>query len=178
MGQLSGKLSDWYIMDLQPQNKKDYFDLGCESAANNGANPKAYKELLPVIRYVLDMKNLGLKIESTGNSNKPWEIICFSNSEYSGDPVSRRSISGFILYVLGVPVSWQSKLQKCVSLSSSEAEYIALSEAVEEVMFVVQLLRSMKILVKYPVMVREDNVGAIFMASNITMICHTKHVDF
>ena len=64
-----------------------------------------------------------------------------------------------------------------MSLSSSEAEYIALSEAVKEVMFVVQLLRSMKIAVKYSVMVKVDNVGAIFMASNITITCHTKHVD-
>ena len=54
---------------------------------------------------------------------------------------------------------------------------IALSEAVKEVMFVIQLLGSMKILVKYHVMVRVDNVGAIFMARNINTTCHTKHVD-
>ena len=100
-----------------------------------------------------------------------------SYSDYAGNMVSRQSISGFILYVLDVPVSWQSKLQKSVSLSSSEAEYVALSEAVKDVMFMVQLLGSMKIAVKYPVTVRVDNVGAIFMASNITTSCHTKHVD-
>ena len=44
-------------------------------------------------------------------------------------------------------------------------------------MLMVQLLGSMKIIVKYPVMVRVDNVGAIFMASNIMTMCHTKHVD-
>ena len=112
-----------------------------------------------------------------GNSNKPWEIICFSDSDYVGGLVSRQSISGFILYVLGIPVSWRSKLQKSVSLSSSEVEYIALSEAVEEVMFVAQLLESMQIVIKYPVMVRVDNVGAIFMASNIKTTSRTKHVD-
>ena len=78
---------------------------------------------------------------------------------------------------LGIPVSWQSKSQKSVSLSSSEAEYIALSEAVKKVMFVAQLLENMQIIVKYPVMVRVDNVGAIFMASNIMTTSHTKHVD-
>ena len=55
---------------------------------------------------------------------------------------------------------------------------MVLSEAVKEVMFVVQLLRSMKILVKYPVMVRVDNMGATFMSSNITITCHTRDVDF
>ena len=56
-------------------------------------------------------------------------------------------------------------------------KYIAISEAVKEVMFVVQLLGSMKIVIKYPVTVRVDNVGAIFMASNITTMCCTMHVD-
>ena len=79
------------------------------SKANDGAISAAYKELLPVIKYVLDTKNLGFKIELMGNCNEHWEIICFSNSDYAGDPVSRRSISGFILYVLGVLVSWWSK---------------------------------------------------------------------
>ena len=52
-----------------------------------------------------------------------------------------------------------------------------MSEAVRKVMFVVQLLESMQIVVKYPVTVRVDNVGALFMASNITTTSHTKHVD-
>ena len=75
-------------------------------------------------------------------------------------------------------VSWQSKLiLQNFFLSSSETEYIALSETVEEVMFVVQLLGSMKKTVKFPVMVKVDNICAIFMASSITTTCHTKHVD-
>ena len=97
-----------------------------------------------MIKYVLDSKNLGQITEPMENSNKPWKIVCFSNSSYSGDLVSRRSISGFILYLLGSLVSWQSKSQKYVSLSSSETEYVALSDAMKEVMFVIQLLGSMK----------------------------------
>ena len=59
------------------------------SKANDGANAAADKELLCVIKYVFDMKNLGLKIEHTGNADKPWEIVCFSDSDYAGDLVSR-----------------------------------------------------------------------------------------
>ena len=62
-------------------------------------------------------------------------------------------------------------------LSSSEAEWVALSEGVKEVMFVTQLLGSTKISVKLPVMTRVDNVGAIFMASNITTMSGTKYED-
>ena len=75
------------------------------SKAKNFANPVAYKELLWVIKYVINTKKLGLKIEPMVNSNKPKEIICFRNSDYAGDPLSRWSISGFILFVLGIPVS-------------------------------------------------------------------------
>ena len=93
------------------------------------------------------------------------------------EPVSRRNISGFIFYVLGVLVSWQSKWQKSVSLSRSEVEYVALSKSVKEKKLIIQLLGSMKFSVKYPVMVRVDNLGAIFMASNITTSFHTKCID-
>ena len=64
-----------------------------------------------------------------------------------------------------------------MSLSSSESEYVALFEAVKEVIYIIQLLESMKILVKYKVIVRVDNIGAIFMASNITTMPCTKHMD-
>ena len=64
-----------------------------------------------------------------------------------------------------------------MSLSSSEVEYIALSEVVKEVMFMVLFLGSMKLSIKYIVMVGVDNVGAIFMASNITTTSCTKHMD-
>ncbi len=60
----------------------------------------------------------------------------------------------------GVPISWRSKAQCSVALSSSEAESVAALEAVKEVMFVLLLLQSIKINVKLPIIVRVDNVGA------------------
>ena len=66
--------------------------------------------------------------------------------------------------------------KECITFDS-EGEYISLSEAVKEVMFVIQLSGSMKIPVKYPVTVRVDNVCAIFMAISITNTSCTKHVD-
>ena len=83
------------------------------SKANDDANPVVYKELLHVIKYVPDTKNLGLKIEPMENTNEP----CSCDSNYARDPASRRSIS-----------------------ASSETDYMALSDAVKEVMLVIQLL--------------------------------------
>jgi len=112
-----------------------------------------------------------------GEDKEPWDLECFSDSDYAGDPDSRRSVSGFILYVRGVPISWRSKGQRSVTLSSTEAEWVALSEAVKEIMFVMQLLESLKLSVAIPIVVGVDNIGAKFMAENVTTTSCTKHVD-
>ena len=142
----------------------------------DGATSAAFKEMLRIIKYVLDTKTLGLKLEPTMEKDQPWELNCFTDSDYAGDPDTRRSVSGYILYVKGVPICWRSKAQKCVTLSSSEAESIALSEAVKEIMFVLQLLENIEIPVKLPITVNVDNVGAIFMSKNVTTTSRTKHV--
>ena len=66
-----------------------------------------------------------------------------SDSDYAGDQATRISVSSFILYLMGVAISWRSKGQKSVTLSSSETEFVALSEAAKEIKFVVQILLSM-----------------------------------
>ena len=60
-------------------------------------------------KYVLDTKNLGLKIKPNEDKKKPWDIVCFSDSDYASDLDTRKSVSGFILDILGVPVSWRLK---------------------------------------------------------------------
>ncbi|EJK77615.1 hypothetical protein THAOC_00541 [Thalassiosira oceanica] len=137
----------------------------------------SYKEMLRVIKYVLDSKEMGLRFEPTFDRNEPWDLVGFSDSDYAGDPETRRSVTGYILYIKGVPIIWKSKAQRSVTLSSSEAEWIALSELVKDIKFVLQLLESMNIKVKLPITVRVDNIGAIFMAGNVTTRGRTKHVD-
>ena len=102
-----------------------------------------------------------LNIEPTGDGKEPWDIICFSNSDYAGDHVTRQGVSGFRLCILDVTVSWQSK---AVILSSSEVEWMALMEAVKEVIFIIKLLQTRKVSVKLAGMIRVDNMGTIFMA--------------
>jgi len=136
----------------------------------------ALKELKRVIKYVLDTKNYGLRIEPRQYEDR-WELIMFSDSDYGGDKDTRISVGGFVLYFLGVPISWKSKGQKSVTLSSAEAEYVAMSEAVKEIRFAYQILVSMGFDVTLPIIVRVDNVGAIYMTENKTTSTRTKHVD-
>ena len=66
---------------------------------------------------------------------------------------------------------------KSVVLSTTEAEYMALSEVVKELTFIVQLLQTMNIEVELPITVHVDNVGAIWLSNNCTMSDRTKHID-
>jgi hypothetical protein len=59
---------------------------------------------------------------------------------------------------LGCPILWRSKQQQSVTLSSLEAEYVALLEAAKEIRFIAQVLESLGIKVKYPIQVNVDNV--------------------
>jgi sulfatase maturation enzyme AslB (radical SAM superfamily) len=78
---------------------------------------------------------------------------------------------------MNVPVCWRSKSQKGVTLSSPEAEYVAMSEAVKEVTFIYYLLCDIGIEVKLLIIVKTDNVGAMFMAQYSSSGVRTRHVD-
>ena len=71
----------------------------------DGANEKAYQEMLHIIKYVLNTKNLELKIKPNFRYNEPWELVCYSASDYASDTDSRQSVSRFTLYVCQVPIS-------------------------------------------------------------------------
>ena len=114
-----------------------------------------YKEGLRVTKFVLDTESYWLKIEPKANK-EDWDLVVYSNSDRAGDMENRISITGSIIYLLGVPICWRSKGQKGVTLSSSEAEYGAMSEAVKEIRFVYNFLESLGISVKLPIIVRID----------------------
>jgi hypothetical protein len=78
---------------------------------------------------------------------------------------------------MGVAILWKSRLQRTVAVSSTEAEYYAISEAAKDIKFVAQILQSMGIKISMPIIVHVDNVGAIFMAENASATQRTKHVD-
>ena len=145
------------------------------SKLNDCPTPIAVKEMFRVIKFVLDTPEKGLKMKP--ELNDVWRIVAYSDSDYAGDKETRISVTGFIIFLLGCPVCWRSKGQKSVTLSSSEAEYVALSEVAKEVKFVYMVLQMLQIEVKLPIVVRVDNIGAIFMAENVTTSNRTKHVD-
>ena len=115
------------------------------------------KEMDKVIRHVLSTKGYGLKFELKKDFIK-WALKALSDSDFASDKESRISFFGYIIYFCGIPTTWRSKGMNSVVLSTTEAEYMALSEVVKELKFIVQLLQTMNIEVELPITVYEDNV--------------------
>ena len=143
----------------------------------DGATAASYKEMLRNIKFLLDTRSKGLKIFPKVGEKTSWYVVLFSDSDWAGDKDDRKSVGGYMLFLNGVLVSWRSRSQKVVSLSSSEAEFYACSEAVKEIPFIVQILLFMGIPVELPIPVWVDNVGAIFMSENATSSSRTRHMD-
>ena len=93
------------------------------------ATPAAYKEMLRCIKFVIDTKDRGLKLKpSKPNEKGEWKLEVFSDSDWAGSKDDRRSVSSHVILLNEVPIAWRSRSQKVVSLSSSEAEFYAMSE--------------------------------------------------
>jgi hypothetical protein len=109
---------------------------------------------------------------------KDRRVVAFVDSDYASDRGDRKSVSGYLVTIGGCLVSWQSKKQTGVTLSSTESEFVAMSMAATEIKFVVSLLTEIfKGPPTLPSILKEDNTGAIFMAKNTAIGQRTKHVD-
>ncbi|CAM9816285.1 unnamed protein product [Chrysoparadoxa australica] len=123
------------------------------------------------LQYVSGTTDLGLTYSRKGEL----QLEAFVDSDYAGD-VNGRSTTGYVIMFGGAAVSWKSKLQPSVSLSSSEAEYRALSECGAEVTHLHQVGLDIGLrLEQTPIF--EDNTGAISLTEKWSSGTRTKHVD-
>ena len=114
--------------------------------------PAHLTEMYKVIRHVLSTKRYGLKFGLRKDMIK-WALKALSDSDFASDKETRISVFGYIIYFCGIPIAWRSKGMKSVVLSTTEAEYMDLSEVVKELKFIVQLLQTMNIEVELPITV-------------------------
>lgn len=101
----------------------------------------------------------------------------YSDANWAEDRVDRKSNSGFIVFAFGGTISWACRKQVCVSLSSTEAEYVALSEACQELIWLQRLSQDFSINIQYPVQILADNQSAIKMIDSQKFSNSTKHIE-
>lgn len=127
-----------------------------------------------VLRYLKYTSHYG--ITYTKNKDK---LQAFTDSDWAGDVDDRKSCTGNVIMLAGGPISWRSKKQASVALSTMEAEYAALAEVSKEVVYLKRLLNYMGFekYVETPILIYCDNQSAIELSKNAILHKRSKHID-
>lgn len=142
---------------------------------NADPRPCHLRALKRIMRYLAGTAALG--ITYTRTEDGVFRLCVYSDSDWAGDPSDRRSITGYVMQLCGGAISWYSKKQSTVSLSSTEAEYNAGAETAREVTWLRALLTDMGEEQKHPTIVQIDNQGAIAMGNGSGSVDRRKHID-
>ncbi|KAE8253847.1 hypothetical protein A4X06_0g1181 [Tilletia controversa] len=103
-------------------------------------------------------------------------LVGYTDSDLAGDVETSRSTTGFVFYIHGNPVSWSSRLQTSVAMSTVEAEYIALAEGLREGLWLRNLLTELGFPPQVPFQIHTDNEGTRMIAKNPEAHKRTKHI--
>ena len=101
----------------------------------------------------------------------------FSDADWAGDQITRRSTTGYIVFAAGGPISWQSKLQTTVATSSMESEYMAMYAGMQELVWLRGVLKELKCPLDEPTPFLVDSKSAKDLALNPVYHGRSKHID-
>ena len=139
---------------------------------------------LRVLRYLKTTPGLGILYSDQGHcrvgaftEEGDGRISGFSDADWAGCPISRRSTTGYCVFVGGNLVSWKSKKQHTVSRSSAESEYRAMADVTSEMIWVRRLLRELGVVSDSLMRLYCDSKSAIHIAKNQVFHERTKHIE-
>jgi hypothetical protein len=138
---------------------------------NLTARRSDWEAALRVLRYLKEHPE-GITYRSGGGS----QLVGYADASFAADKETRRSHTGFVFLLAGGAVAWRSRRQQCVTLSTAEAEYVALCSAAKDA---IPLLRAVRFLgvPQRTVRLLEDNTAAARLAADPAASQRTKHVD-
>jgi hypothetical protein len=132
-------------------------------------------QLQRVFRYLAGTAELGIVYRRNGAG-----LQSFSDSDWANDLDDRKSITGFILTIAGAPISWKSRKQRTVSLSSMESEYNASLAAAQEIIWTRKLLYQFSNFLPMTISTTPhytDSLTSISFINNDVAHDRTKHID-
>lgn len=132
---------------------------------------QAVKWILRCIQKTMDVGLLFVQDDTLGQS-----VIGYVDSDYTGDLDKRRSTTGYVFNFAGGSISCKSTLQSTVALSTTEAEYMAITEAVKEAVWLQGLFENLGLIQEH-INVYWDSQNAIHLTKNQVYHACTKHID-
>ena len=140
--------------------------------------PQHYRGLRNIMRYIKLTMRHGLLYTSTRKGFRdPWDLSAHVDSDWATWKGSRRSRTGYLIYLNQCLISFGSKLQSAVATSSAEAEYMALSYVTKLLLWILQMIEGIPSqFVRRPIRVFEDNKPCINLANNHAASKFTRHI--
>ena len=129
-----------------------------------------YRCLVRVLVYLGRTPSLGMTYSK--NSEKP-ELHAYADSDWS----TTRSTTGFVIFLAGAAICVASRRQHCITMSSTEAELVALADLAIELLYIKELVTFMGYKVESEIPVYTDNKGAYDLCHRYTSAQHSRHVD-
>jgi hypothetical protein len=161
----------WFTRKLMPECGNPIRELATSMDNPGEDHWRAMKRL---VGYINKFETVELRLMKP----KDLKVYAYVDSNYATNKETRKSVTGFVLTIGGCLVSYSSKSQPSVTLSSTEAEYVAASMCATEIKFVQMLLEELMPKVDTrPATLFEDNTGAIFLMENQAVGNRTKHID-
>ncbi|XP_028776811.1 uncharacterized protein LOC114733506 [Neltuma alba] len=134
---------------------------------------RQWEALEHVFHYLKGSLGHGILYKNHGHT----DIECFCDADHGGSKATRRSTTGYCVFVGGNLVSWRSKKQNVVSRSSAEAKYRAMAQSVCEIVWIHQLLKEVGLKTSLPAKLWCDNKTALHIASNSIFHERKKHIE-
>ncbi|GJS06006.1 ribonuclease H-like domain-containing protein [Tanacetum coccineum] len=132
-----------------------------------------FSALKRILRYVRGTLDYGLQLFSSFTT----DLVAYSDADWDGCPTTRRSTSGYCVFLGNNLLSWSSKRQPTLSRSSVEAEYRGVANAVAETCWLRNLLRELHTPLSSATLVYCDNVSAVYLSCNPVQHQRTKHIE-
>jgi hypothetical protein len=126
-----------------------------------------------ILRYVRGTLQFGLLLRPSSCT----DLVVYTDADWAGCPDTRKSTSGYAVFLGDNLISWSSKRQTTVSRSSAEAEYRTVANGVTEATWLRQLLQELHAPLRHATLVYCDNISAVYMSSNPVQHQRTKHIE-
>lgn len=127
-----------------------------------------------ILRYLRGTTNFGIMYKKGGKDEK---LLAFTDSDYAGDVDDRKSTSGSVFILSSGAVSWMSKKQPIVTLSTTEAEFIAAATCACQAIWIRRVMKILGYVQEGCATIMCDNSSTIKLSKNLVMHGRSKHID-